>query len=153
MRKPKYGYRGTVGPARGFTWAEARSRDGVEPTFRLRWRVVRQARLLNKLRYAIARKHRVHPYNDVAIRVTSWYRSPAHNAKVGGAQYSQHPQGRASDIQVFVTDQNNRVHFLKPRYVARLAEKYVRRFANGGIGVYATFTHLDHRRGRARWNG
>ena len=35
-----------------------------------------------------------------AIRLTSAYRSPAHNKKVGGAQNSQHLQARAFDCQM-----------------------------------------------------
>lgn len=36
------------------------------------------------------------------LRVVSGYRSPAWNARVGGAEHSQHMEGRAADIQPMV---------------------------------------------------
>ena len=38
-----------------------------------------------------------------AVTITSGYRTPAHNAKVGGSKSSQHLLGRAADIQVAST--------------------------------------------------
>ena len=34
------------------------------------------------------------------MTITSAYRTPAHNAKAGGAKFSQHLYGRAADIRV-----------------------------------------------------
>ena len=76
-----------------------------------------------------------------AVTITSGYRTPAYNAKVGGARYSQHLQGTAADITVAGA---------APLLVGQMAEHYLG--GRGGIGVYQTFTHVDARSGRARWD-
>lgn len=146
--RPKYGMFGTVGPARGFTWDEVRCTDGSLPKSRkMRWRFNRQARLLNKLRERISRENGGKP---VRIVVNSWYRSPAYNQSIGGATQSQHVEGRATDIQVFVG-----LRQVAPWRVAIIAAG-VKAFERGGIGWYnkshGYFTHVDHRpNGPARW--
>lgn len=147
--RPKYGINGTVGPAVRFTWSEVESGDGVQPTGDIKRRTVEQARLLNKLRKHIAKHYRMR-FSDVSININSWYRSPSYNASIGGARFSQHPQGRATDITVDVGSRR-----LSPRKVAELAEG-VPAFRNGGIGWYdeahGNFTHVDHRPdGPSRW--
>ena len=146
--RPRYGVNGTVGPAVRFTWSEVDSGDGKREPDSMTKRVVRQAQLLNALRKLVA-KHYNAPVKDVSITVNSWYRSPAYNAKIGGAKLSQHVQARATDIVVHV--RSKRLH---PKTVAQLAEG-VPAFRNGGIGWYdeahGNFTHLDHRSGAARW--
>ncbi len=74
------------------------------------------------------------------ITITSGYRCPAHNKAVGGAKESQHLLGKAADIVV---------KGMSPATVAEHAEA----IGFGGIGRYATFTHVDVRAGRARWSG
>lgn len=74
------------------------------------------------------------------ISITSGYRCQAHNRAVGGATQSQHMHGTAADIMV---------KGLAPATVAEHAEA----IGFGGIGRYATFTHVDVRAGRARWSG
>lgn len=152
MRRPAYGIIGTVGPARGFTWDEVRCRDGSRLTLAQKRAAVRQARLLNKLRVKIARRYRVRAFVDVSFVVNSWHRSPAYNASIGGASQSLHLTGKATDVQVIVRQRGERVK-LRPRFVGILAAHYVPEFNAGGIGVYGTFTHLDHRGYRARWTG
>lgn len=71
------------------------------------------------------------------IKVTSGYRSPRHNAKIGGTKGSMHCLGIAADIHVPGTLQDQ----IK---IARIL------YANpnvGGIGLYATKTilHVDIR--------
>jgi zinc D-Ala-D-Ala carboxypeptidase len=73
--------------------------------------------------------------------VTSGYRCPAHNARVGGAKLSQHIQGIAADIWSKT---------LTPTELAALAEQ-VPAFQNGGIGKYSRWIHVDVRNGKARW--
>lgn len=72
--------------------------------------------------------------------ISSGFRCPAHNAVVGGKPDSQHLLGKAADIKSSMT----------PKAVATAAAK-IDLFENGGIGLYATFTHCDVRKGRARW--
>lgn len=71
--------------------------------------------------------------------INSAYRTPLHNAKVGGAPKSQHVQGRAADIVC----KNG-----TPLEVAMYAET----LGMGGIGFYSSFTHVDTRSGKARWD-
>lgn len=73
--------------------------------------------------------------------VTSGYRCPAHNTKVGGARGSQHVFGIAADIWSKT---------LTPAELAALAEQ-VPAFQNGGIGKYSRWIHVDVRNGKARW--
>ena len=151
MKKPRYGLFGSVGPARGFTWGEVRCTDGSLPlTLTMRRRYRRQARNLNRLRKAAAKQHGVRqPYAHVSISVNSWYRSPSFNESIGGAPFSQHVQGRATDINVRVFGK-----VLSPVEVAAIAGRAVPAFSRGGIGVYPGFCHVDHRpNGPARWHG
>ena len=76
-----------------------------------------------------------------AVTINSGYRSPEHNAAVGGVSTSQHVYGRAADIVV---------EGASPLLVGQIAEYYLDR--RGGIGVYQTFTHVDTRAIRSRWD-
>ena len=75
------------------------------------------------------------------VVISSGYRTPAYNAAVGGARYSQHVQGTAADITAAG---------VSPLLLGQMAEYYLG--GRGGIGVYRTFTHVDTRAGRARWD-
>ena len=77
-----------------------------------------------------------------AVTITSAYRTPARNKAVGGETYSQHLYGKAADIKV---------KGIAPIAVATYAEKLLPN--NGGVGTYSTFTHVDVRATKARWNG
>lgn len=77
----------------------------------------------------------------VPLIVTSGYRCPAHNTSIGGARGSQHVFGSAADIWS---------KHLTPQEIKALAEK-IPAFANGGIGLYSRWVHVDVRNGRARW--
>lgn len=77
-----------------------------------------------------------------AVTITSAYRTPTHNRSVGGTTYSQHQYGRAADIKV---------EGVSPKKVASYATSLLPN--TGGIGVYNTFTHIDTRTQKARWNG
>jgi uncharacterized protein YcbK (DUF882 family) len=66
-----------------------------------------------------------------SISITSGYRSPQHNKKIGGAKDSQHLYGNAADIVV------STVNPLEVyTYVNNINPK-------GGIGRYSTYTHVD----------
>lgn len=77
-----------------------------------------------------------------AVTITSAYRTPTRNKAVGGETYSQHQYGKAADIKV---------SGVTPTKVAQYAEKLLPN--NGGIGIYSTFTHIDVRATKSRWNG
>lgn len=76
------------------------------------------------------------------ITINSAYRTPEYNKKVGGSTYSQHQYGKAADIVV---------KGVKPAEVAAYAEQLMPSY--GGVGRYATFTHVDTRDEKSRWNG
>lgn len=80
------------------------------------------------------------------IRVTSGYRCPKNNRRVGGKPKSQHRLGNAADLQVR--------GLTVTRLWANAAQ--IRAFQTGGIGVYKRkrFVHVDVRpNGPARWIG
>ena len=72
-----------------------------------------------------------------SIKITSAYRCEAHNKKIGGSPKSQHKEGTATDIQV---------KNMSPDEVADACEKF------DGLGRYDTFTHVDSRGSKARWD-
>ncbi len=77
-----------------------------------------------------------------AVTITSAYRTPGKNKACGGTTYSQHLYGRAADIKI---------NGVAPKTVAAYAEKLMPN--TGGIGIYKTFTHIDTRTTKSRWNG
>lgn len=77
-----------------------------------------------------------------AVTITSAFRTASHNKKVGGATYSQHCYGKAADIKV---------SGVAPSKVAEYVETLMPN--TGGIGRYSTFTHVDVRKTKSRWNG
>lgn len=79
-----------------------------------------------------------------SITITSGYRSPAHNAKIGGAPSSQHCLGKAADIRPSISSKEK----LDKLYL--LCEKY---FEAVGDGRNKGFVHVDTRTGKKRrWN-
>lgn len=77
-----------------------------------------------------------------SVTITSAYRTPPKNKAVGGTNYSQHLYGKAADIKV---------KGIAPKSVSAYAEKLLPN--SGGIGTYKTFTHIDVRSAKSRWNG
>lgn len=71
------------------------------------------------------------------IRITSAYRCESHNSAVGGSSKSRHKEGDATDIQVDDMD---------PSEVQDACEHF------DGLGRYDTFTHIDSRGYKARWD-
>lgn len=72
-----------------------------------------------------------------SIHINSAYRCPAHNAAIGGEKNSMHMKGHATDIVV---------KGMTPNEVADACEKF------DGLGRYDTFTHIDSRGFKARWD-
>lgn len=82
---------------------------------------------------------------NAPISITSPYRCPTHNSRIGGAAGSRHSRGDAADIVV---------KGISPRTVAQYAES----IGILGIGLYETandgyFVHIDTRDYRSFWYG
>ena len=123
-----------------FTWGEATKGgtriptqtnfDGIViPAAQITSNIVKIAKELDLIRAQFGNK---------PITITSWYRDPVSNRKVGGVRNSQHLLGWAVDIQIDGLDPNDVADRLKDAW-------------NGGLGDSHTFTHLDLRQlmGRA----
>ena len=78
------------------------------------------------------------------ITITSGYRSPAHNAAVGGATRSQHLYGTAADFKV-----KNTAAVVVAETIERLISEG--RMIEGGLKAYSSWTHYDVRGTKARW--
>jgi len=80
------------------------------------------------------------------INITSGYRSPKHNANVGGESDSQHLLGKAADIQI---------EGMSPKQIYTIIEKLITegKISQGGLGLYTSkgFVHYDIRGTAARW--
>lgn len=91
-------------------------------------------RVLNRLRSKLG----------VPVSLLSVYRSPAYNAAIGGAKFSQHKDFKAADV----------VCKAPPAQVAKaLRELRSAGLFKGGIGTYRTFTHVDVRGNNVDWTG
>lgn len=119
---------GTKFLSSNFRVREFRCQDGTDPIFV-------DSDLVDILQ-------KVRDHFGKAVTITSAFRTASHNKKVGGAKYSQHLYGKAADIKV---------SGVAPSVVADFAETLMP--STGGIGRYATFTHVDVRKVKSRWNG
>lgn len=84
---------------------------------------------------------KIRDHFGAAVVINSAYRTETYNRKVGGATHSQHVLGTAADIVI---------SGVSPLQVAQYAEYLQPK--SGGIGVYTTFTHVDVRATRSRWD-
>lgn len=78
-------------------------------------------------------------YFGKPVTITSGYRTPTYNKKVGGVSNSQHVKGKACDIKV---------SGISPKIVAGYLEA---NYPNHGIGLYSTFVHVDSRGHKTYW--
>lgn len=78
------------------------------------------------------------------IKITSGYRSPGHNARIGGAKNSMHLKGLAADIQV---------NGMAPKVLFNQIELLIKygKIKEGGLGLYKSWVHYDIRGTKARW--
>jgi len=75
------------------------------------------------------------------VTVDSGFRCHGRNEDVRGEDQSQHLLGTAADI---------RVRDISPDEVLEYARKILK--GKGGLGAYTTFTHIDVRKGKSRWD-
>ena len=119
---------GTKSLSKNFRVREFRCKDDTDPIFV-------DSDLVDILQ-------KVRDHFGKAVTITSAFRTASHNKKVGGATYSQHCYGKAADIKI---------SGVTPSVVADYVETLMPN--TGGIGRYATFTHVDVRKVKSRWNG
>lgn len=77
-------------------------------------------------------------YLGKPIKITSGYRSPNHNARIGGAKHSYHVKGMAADIQV---------KDIQPKEVKKLIVHLMNegKIIKGGCKAYTSWLHYDIR--------
>ena len=80
-----------------------------------------------------------------AIHINSAYRCKEHNSSIGSKDTSQHVLGKAADITI---------NGISPGEVADAIEESITegKVMFGGVGRYDTFTHVDIRTNKARWD-
>ncbi len=76
------------------------------------------------------------------VIINSGVRCRKYNSSVGGAVFSKHLEGRASDVVIKGVDPSDVHAYLESTY----PDSY-------GLGKYNTFTHIDSRGVKARWGG
>ena len=79
------------------------------------------------------------------VTITSGYRSPSHNERIGGAKNSYHTRGMAADIKI---------KDIAPYVVAKQIEMLIDagKIKQGGIGIYDSWIHYDFRGKKIRWD-
>lgn len=117
-----------------FELAEFESKDGAETPLGVLDNLKELAENLE-----IVRKTVKNP-----IRINSGYRSPTHNAKIGGAKKSLHLRGMAADIVIY--DYDTEEVFATLNTMMRLGQ-----IKKGGLKKYSTFVHYDIRGEIKRW--
>ena len=123
---------GYVSP--NFTRNEWASKDGTAVPAHLRKNAQRQAFKCERLR---------HTLGDKPLSSLSYYRSPAHNAAVGGASQSRHMSADACDWSVETINR-----FGRSRFEAAVNKIW----GKNGIGHYPSGSmHTDARPYPARW--
>jgi len=129
---------------RHFKWHEFLIKGGshaanglnTDPPEHLWENVVPLARALDEFRDQIG----------VPVVLTSVYRSPAYNARIGGATRSQHMAFTAADFKVVGAGAGGTATWANRMKAIRAGGLF-----EGGIGTYNTFVHIDVRGTRANW--
>lgn len=89
----------------------------------------------------VAMLQKIRDHFGKPVTINSGYRTATWNAKNGGAAKSQHLLGKAADITI---------SGVTPLEIAQYAE--FQQPTTGGIGLYQSFTHVDVRAARSRWD-
>ncbi len=118
-------------PRGNFNWGEAtKGGTRIPENSTITQNIIAMARRMEEVRSRLGNR---------SITITSWYRPPAVNRAVGGARNSTHIRGHGVDFNAAG---------LSARAVQRILDPWW----PGGLGYGSSFTHLDNRGYRARWN-
>lgn len=120
--------------SKNFTLSEFQSKDGAAFPAEVIKNLKKLAENLQVIRDTI----------NAPLSITSGYRSPAHNKRVGGAVYSQHLLGTASDLTC---------KSLSPKQLRDVIKKLMDngKILKGGLKAYAGFVHYDIRGKYVTW--
>ncbi len=87
---------------------------------------------------------------QIRIRINSGCRCAAWNEEVGGSDGSKHMEARAADFVLYYINEYGREVTIPAYKVAQFLDSQFP--TTYGIGTYDTFTHLDTRAKKARWD-
>ena len=104
--------------------------------------------VLENVKLLAIQLQKIRDYVGKPIRINSAYRSEAHNEAIGGVKTSQHILGKAADITIDTFTPDEVVSIIENM----LTNEMLGGFYIGGLGSYNTFTHVDIRDKKARWN-
>ena len=104
--------------------------------------------VLENVKLLAIQLQKIREYVGKPIRINSAYRSEAHNEAIGGVKTSQHILGKAADITIDTFTPDEVVSIIENM----LTNEMLGGFYIGGLGSYNTFTHIDIRDKKARWN-
>ena len=104
--------------------------------------------VLENVKLLAIQLQKIRDYVGKPIRINSAYRSEAHNEAIGGVKTSQHILGKAADITIDTFTPDEVVSIIENM----LTNEMLGGFYIGGLGSYNTFTHIDIRDKKARWN-
>ena len=104
--------------------------------------------VLENVKLLAIQLQKIRDYVGKPIRINSAYRSEAHNKAIGGVKTSQHILGKAADITIDTFTPDEVVSIIENM----LTNEMLGGFYIGGLGSYNTFTHIDIRDKKARWN-
>lgn len=118
-----------------FNWSEFQSKDGATMPAEAKANVEKLVKNLELIRAAAGNK---------PIKIHSGYRSPQHNAEVGGKSKSYHMLGMAADFDI---------KGMKTKEVYNLVQSLISKgiIPQGGLGLYPSWVHYDIRGFKARW--
>lgn len=104
-----------------------------------------------KIYHALLEYLRNEKYDDQAVYITSFIRTPHYNAQVGGAKCSRHQHGDAIDIKI---GDINKDGYSDQKDVEIIYDYLDRALKAGGLGRYKSYPmilHFDTRGKKARW--
>ena len=104
--------------------------------------------VLENVKLLAIQLQKIRDYVGKPIRINSAYRNKAYNKAIKGVKTSQHILGKAADITIDTFTPDEVVSIIENM----LTNEMLGGFYIGGLGSYNTFTHIDIRDKKARWN-